>query len=139
MPTKARRNFVADNESNNDGSIHLKQCTATGPESKDCVAWTSIWLPKRKPRNFIDRPFLSGFCSALGLIECKTSSPSKNTDFTSLFCANLIEQYGRLDNISVFGVEQNFDEDVFERVVEVTNNIGVTISKQDISKCHCLP
>ena len=38
MPTKVWRNSVADNEGNNDGSVHLIQCTKTGPDGKDCVA-----------------------------------------------------------------------------------------------------
>ena len=46
MPTKARRKSVIDNESNND----LIQCTETGPDGKDRVAWTSIWLSKRIPK-----------------------------------------------------------------------------------------
>ena len=84
MPTKARPNSVADKESNNDGSMQLIQCTGTGPDGKDCVAWTCIWLPKGIPRNFMDRPFLCGFCTASGFEECKTSAPSNNSDITSL-------------------------------------------------------
>ena len=47
----------------------------------------------------------------------------------SIVCADLKEQYGRRDNIRILGLEENNDEDVYERVVEVANDIGVTISK----------
>ena len=74
-----------------------------------------------------------------GLKRCKTSPRSTNANFTSLFWADSIEQYGRRDNIRFFGVEENTDGDEYDRLVEVTNDIGVTISKQDISVCHRLP
>ena len=45
MPTKARRYSVRDNERYIDGSMHLIQCNGIGPDGKDCIAWTSIWLP----------------------------------------------------------------------------------------------
>ena len=48
------------------------------------------------------------------------------------------EQYGRRDNIRISGVEKNNDEDAYERVVEATNEIGLTISKKN-SVCHRLP
>ena len=137
MPTKAWRNSVADNEGNNDGSVHLIQCTRTGPDGKDCVA--SIWLPQRKARNFMDRHFFMWFCVASGIEKCKTLPPSDNADITSLFCADSNEQFGRRDNIRISGVEKFNDGVVFERVLEVASDIGVTISEQDISLCHHLP
>ena len=132
MPTKAQRNSETDNESKIDGSMHLIQCTGTGPDGKNCVAWKSIWLPKRRPINFMDRPFLCGFCAAARFEECKTSPPSKNADIMSLFCADSNEQHGRRANIRIFQVEEINDEDVYERVVKVAKDIGVTIPKQDI-------
>ena len=42
MPTKSRQNSVRDNENINDGSLHLSQCTGSGPEGKGYVAWSSI-------------------------------------------------------------------------------------------------
>ena len=50
----------------------------------------------------------------------------------SLFCKDSDEQFGRRDIIRSFGVEE-INEDVYERVIEVAKDIGVTISKQDIS------
>ena len=90
-----------------------------GPaDDKDCLAWTSTWLPKQIPRKFMDCTFLCGFCAASVFEECKTSPSSNNADITSLFCADLNERYGRRDNIRIFGVEENYDEDVKERVVD---------------------
>ena len=37
MLTKAQANSVTDNESNIDESMHLIQCTETGPDCKNCV------------------------------------------------------------------------------------------------------
>ena len=98
-----KHSIFCDNERNNDGSMHLIQCTGTSPYGKDCVVWTSVWLPKRISRNFMDRPFISGFCTASGYEERKTSPPS-NADITNLFCADLNEQYGRRDNIAFLGL-----------------------------------
>ena len=57
----------------------------------------------------------------------------------SSFCADSSEQYCRPDNISIFAVEEINDEDLSERMVKVANDIGVTVSKQDISVCHRPP
>ena len=127
MPTIARLSSVTD-ERNNDGLINLIQCTGTGPDGEDCVAWTSIWLPKLITGNFMDRSFFCGFCAASGFEECKKSPPSNISDITSLLCGF---ECGPYDNIRIFGVVQI--EDVYDRVVEVANDIGVTIYKQDIS------
>ena len=83
--------------------------------------------------------FFGGFCAASGFEECKTSPPTKNAGFRSFCCANLTEQYDRRDNIHIFEVEKRNDEVAYERVLEVGDNIGVTIFKQNISVSHPLP
>ena len=88
---------------------------------------------------FTDHPFPCGFCAASGLEKCITTPSSINADTTSLFYAGSNEQYGRRYNIHLFGVEDFDDEDVYARVVKLANDIGVTISKQNLSMCHCLP
>ena len=118
--------------------MHLIQCTGTSPVGKDCVAWTSIRLPKRIPKNFMDRPFVGGFCAAPVFEDCKAPPPSNNTNNTSLFCADSHEQHGRTRNIRIFEVQNN-DEDVCDCVVNVATEIVVTISKQHISVCLRLP
>ena len=67
MPTNAGQNSVTDNESNVYGLMHLIQCTGTIPVGKDCVAWNSIWLPKRISGKFMDRPFYVVFALRRGL------------------------------------------------------------------------
>ena len=139
MPTKAWRNCVTDNEGEKDGPTHLIQCTGIGPGDRDCVAWTSLWLPKRIPRKFMDRNVQCGFCATSGTGQCKTSPPSSNADFTTLRCAYSNELCGRRFSIFSFGVEDMNYEDVYERVAEVANDIGRTISNQKTSACKRLP
>ena len=50
-----------------------------------------------------------------------------------------MEQYGRRDNIKVFGVPEQQDEDPWAVVVNVAAKIGVTISKNEITVAHRLP
>ena len=128
MRTRAQQNSVTDNKSNNERPMHLIQCTGIGPGGKDCVARTSLWLPKRIQRNSTGPPFLCAFRAASEFEECKKSPPSKKIDITSLYCADSNEQYGRRDTILNCGVAQKKDEDVFERKVQVANEIGETIS-----------
>ena len=83
-------------------------------------------------------PLLCSFRAAAGFEERKTSPPA-NIDITISICADSNGQYGRGDNICIFEIEEMNDKDVYERVVEVVNDVGVTISKHDISVCHHLP
>ena len=113
MLTQARQNSVTDNESCNDESKQLNQWTGIGQDSKDWVAWTCIWLPKRIARKFKDRPFFGRFRNASGFEVCKTSPPAQNVGFTRKSFADSNEQNGRRDNIRNFVVEEIKDEDVF--------------------------
>ena len=97
MTIKSGRISVTQNESKYVGLMNLFQCTQTGRDGIDCVAWTSKWLSERIPRNFMECPFLCIFRAALGFEEWKTSSPSKNPVYRSLFCVNSNEQYGRCE------------------------------------------
>ena len=53
--------------------------------------------------------------------------------------ADSIEQCGRRENVRIFGVEEEPDEDVFAKVVSVAEKAGVTIFARDVSACHRLP
>ena len=66
-------------------------------------------------------------------------APSNNAVITTLFCTDSNEQIGRRENIRKFWVEDINDEDVHDGVEEVANDIGKTISKQNISVCHSPP
>ena len=115
--------------------MHLIHSTGSGPDGTNCVAWTSIKVPKHIQRNLMDRPLLCVFRASSGIEDFKISPLSNNADITGLNCADSIEQYDRRDNIRIFGVEIN-DEAVYECVVEVANDTRVTISKQSFSVCH---
>ena len=56
----------------------------------------------------------------------------------SFFCADSNERYCRRYNIRVFWDKENNDEDIYERALEVANDIGVTKCEQDVSVCHRL-
>ena len=53
--------------------------------------------------------------------------------------ADSIEQYGRRENVRIFDVEEELDEDVFAKVVSVAEEAGVTTTAIDCSTCHRLP
>ena len=89
-------------------------------------------------RDLNGSPLLCRFRAAAGF-EVRKTSPPANIDITILFCADSNGQYGRGDNICIFENEDMDEKDVYERVVEVVNDVGVTISKHDISVCHHLP
>ena len=93
----------------------------------------------------MNRPFLCGFCAASEVSELreKQSQDSEQSPitgkFSSLFNADSNEQYGRRDNIRIFGVKKEADEDVYQKVVDVAMKVGRQISKTDISICHRVP
>lgn len=50
-----------------------------------------------------------------------------------------LEQYGRRDNIRIFGLEETRGEDTTNKVVELAADMGLAISANDISVSHRLP
>ena len=60
-------------------------------------------------------------------------------DRSPIIEADRIEQYGRTENVRIFGVEEEPDEDVSAKVVSWTEKAGITITAHDISTCHRLP
>ena len=50
-----------------------------------------------------------------------------------------LEQYGRRENIKIFGVPSSAEENTNDIVVKVASNMGVNISDEDISISHRLP
>ena len=111
--------------------MHLIQCTLTGPDGKDCVAWTSTWLTKRTPKlhgSHLQKIF--------ALHRGLKSAKHHHHQITPILRVHFVQiqmKYGRRDNIRIFGVEEIIDEDVYERLVEVAKDIRLTVSKQDIS------
>ena len=118
-----------------DGSNHLVECTGPEMDGNGCIIWTNVWVSTLIPKNFA-RPFLGGFC-AVEELQPKTSTVD---DRWPIIEADSIEQYGRRENVRIFGVEE--DEDVFAKVVSVAEKAGVkiiTITATDVSTCHHLP
>ena len=56
-----------------------------------------------------------------------------------MFLSDANEQYGRRENVRIFGVEEQTGEDVYQQVVDVVKGTGVETCKNDISVCHRLP
>ena len=50
-----------------------------------------------------------------------------------------LEQYGRRENIWIYGLEESRGEDTTSKVVELAADMGVAISTSDISVSHRLP
>ena len=120
-----------------DGSNHLVECIGPEMDGNGCIIWTNVWVPTLIPKNFA-RPFLGGFCDVEELQQ-KTSTVD---DRSPIIEADSTEQYGRRENVRIFGVEEEPDEDVFAKVVSVAEKAGVTIittTANDVSTCHRLP
>ena len=134
-----------DKTSKEEGMMHLIECNGDGVNGNGCVAWTSIWLPMKLPRGFNERRFLCGFCAMAEVEQMKeklaksqqTSQPDQV--LRSVLSSDAIEQYGRRDNIRIFGVADVPDEDPYNTVIKVASEAGVTINRSDISVCHRLP
>lgn len=133
----SRTNSTSTNTAKKDeGSNHLVECTGPGIDGSGCVIWTNIWVPMLIPKNFFSRPFLCGFCAVEELKKHQCSAPG---DLSPVIEADSIEQYGRRENVRIFGVEEEPGEDVFAKVVSVAEKAGVSITKNDVSTCHRLP
>ena len=90
----------------------------------------------------MNRPFLCGFCAADEVLElrkkqCQDPEQSPITcKFSSLYNGDYNEQYGRRDNVRMFEVNKEADQDVYQNVVVVAMKVGHQISKSDMSICH---
>lgn len=139
MPPKPKGSV--SEETGETGLTHLFGCTGSSPDGSPCPAWVPTWLPKRVPRGFMERPFLCGFCAAAEVAALK-SAPAVNDESNKLFSllqTDANEQYGRRDNIRVFGLEESPDEDPYEVMIGVAEKVGVELHKSDISVCHRVP
>lgn len=141
MPT-TRQMSTSDDE----GSLHLIECNGTGINGDGCVAWVSTWLPKKLPRGFNERRFLCGYCAASEVEALKQtlnnaplSTETQSSGLASVINADAVEQYGRRDNIRIFGMEEASGEDTYETVIQAAAATGVNITRADISVCHRLP
>ena len=72
-------------------------------------------------------------------MELKKIHCSAAGEMSAVIEADSIEQYGRRENVRIFGVEEEQCEDVFAKVVSVAEKAGVSITPNDVSICHRLP
>ena len=133
-------------QSDEEGSTHLIECTGKGPDKgKGCQSWVPTWLPKKIHKGFMDRPFLCVFCAAAEVADLQsklakiTEKPQISGELSSLFNADSNQQYGRRDNVRIFGVEEAPNEDVYQAVIDVAEKAGCQVSRADISICHKVP
>ena len=123
MPSKPTGS-VSDETGEEAGLTHLFGCTGRSPDGSPCPAWVPTLLPKRVPRGFMERPFLCGFCAAEEVAKLKTN-PAPNDEASKLFSLlqrDANEQYGRRDNIRIFGLDESPDED--QAVLDVANKVA---------------
>ena len=78
----------------------------------------------------MNRPFLCGFCAASEvseLCEKQSDDPEESHitgELSSLMNADSNEQYARRNNVRLFGVTKEVDEDVYQKVVVVAMKVG---------------
>ena len=101
---------------------------------------------KNRKKRIHESHFLCGFCAASEvseLCEKQSKEPEQSPitgEFFSLLNADSNEQYGRRDDVRIFGVKEEADEDVYEKVVDVAMKVGHQMSKTGIiSICHRVP
>ena len=71
--------------------------------------------------------------------ELKKIQCSVAGDLSPVIEADSIEQNGRRGNERVICVEYGPGKDVFAKVVSVPEKAGVSMTKNDVSICNCLP
>ena len=85
-----------------------------------CVTWVSVWLPKKLPSGFNERRFLCAYCASqevedlegkLEKVQNPDPSAQQDQGRESSFNADTIEQYGRRNNIRIFGADEAPGED----------------------------
>ena len=81
-------------------------------------------------------PFLCAFCAFEGLNK---DSRCTTEDLAPIIEADSIEQYGRRENVRIFGVQEKPGEDVYPKVVSVAEKAGVQTTANDLSTCHRSP
>lgn len=72
-------------------------------------------------------------------LENLRRTESASNQGTALEGIDRLEQYGRRDNVRIYGLEETKNENTTEKVVELAADMGVAISVNDISVSHRLP
>ena len=72
-------------------------------------------------------------------LENLRHTESVSNQGTALEGIDRLEQYGRRDNVRIYGLEETRNENTTEKVNELAADIGVAITANDISVSHRLP
>ena len=119
-------------------SLRLKLCLKTVVKSCDvCSQRTQPSL-----RSVVSLPFTSKFFEIVSMDLHQRGEKLwyfHITDLAPIIEADSIEQYGRGENVRIFGVQEEPGEDVHAKVVSVAEKAGVQITAIDVSTCHRLP
>ena len=101
--------------------------------------------PEKDPQGFHGPPFLCGFCAAaeVAVLQSKLAKiaekPQISGELSRLSNADSNQQYGRRNNVRIFGEEEVPNEDVYQAVIDVAEKAGCQVSRADISICHKVP
>ena len=103
--------MASSSQEEDEGSSHLIECTGKGQNGKGSVSWIPTWLPIKIPKGFMNRLFCVASVQLLrsrsSEKQSQDSEQSPNTGkFSSLFNVDSNEQYGRRDNVRIFGVKK---------------------------------
>ena len=108
MPSKRKSKSTTAN----DGSWHEVECNGPDRGYGGCVAWTSLWFPRKIPKNFLSRPFLCGFCAAEAIERLKLAGDDvanySQRSFVQIWNGVIQELFVFRNNIRWSGREWSF-------------------------------
>ena len=82
-------------------------------------------------------PFRSYLSGAHTLASQKKVDALENKILTLQSEHSSLEQYGRPNNIGITGIPDSLpDQNLEEKVVDISNEISVNVSPKDIEACH---
>jgi hypothetical protein len=117
-------------EEQKEGSDHLVNCTGDGADGTGCVAWVTLWLPKKIPKGFLNRDFLCGYCAAeaVAKLQERTRAESLRETFAEVVSAKGNDGHHHQHNISQLRKELKREERTHD---ERKNNLIVVGTKPD--------
>ena len=86
-----------------------------GFEGNGGIIWTNIWVPTLIPEIFFTRLFLCDF----SVVREREKNVVAAEDISSVKEKDSIDQYGRNENLRIFGVDDEPCENVFAKVMSV--------------------
>ena len=104
-------------------------------ERKGLCGVAPYLAPEEIPKGLMNRPVLCDFCAASEVSELRenqSKDPEQSPitgELSSKINADSNEQYGKRDNIRIFGVKEEADKDVYQKVVDGALKRGHQFSK----------